>query len=205
MSIYSLKPKFQNILRPVVQCLARLGVTANQVTLWACGVSVLLGAVLCWRGVAHPLLFLALPIWMFLRMALNAIDGMLAREFNQKSALGAYLNELTDVISDAALYVPFALVAPFTNWQIGALVFVAVLSEYAGVLGLMVGASRRYDGPLGKSDRAFIFGTLGFVVGLGFTLPVWSGWGIWLLVLLTCLTILNRVRAGLAEAKQLSL
>ncbi len=43
-------------------------------------------------------------------MAFNAIDGMLAREHNQQSKLGAFLNELTDVVSDAALYLPFALV-----------------------------------------------------------------------------------------------
>ena len=49
---------------------------------------------------------------MFLRMAFNAIDGMLAREFGQQSALGAFLNELTDVVSDAALYLPFAFVGP---------------------------------------------------------------------------------------------
>ena len=30
----------------------------------------------------------------------------------------------------------------------------------------MVGASRRYDGPMGKSDRAFVFGALGLWVGL---------------------------------------
>ena len=48
-------------------------------------------------------------------MALNAIDGMLAREFGQKSALGGYLNEIGDVVSDAALYAPFALVAPFAR------------------------------------------------------------------------------------------
>ena len=42
-------------------------------------------------------------------MALNAIDGMLAREFNQKSRLGGYLNEITDVVSDAALYLPLLL------------------------------------------------------------------------------------------------
>ena len=46
-------------------------------------------------------------------MALNAIDGMLAREYGQKSRLGAYLNELGDVVSDAALYAPFALLAAF--------------------------------------------------------------------------------------------
>ena len=54
-------------------------------------------------------------------MALNAIDGMLAREFNQKSRLGGYLNEITDVVSDAALYLPFAFVAPFNGIQISVL------------------------------------------------------------------------------------
>ena len=68
-------------------------------------------------------LFWLLPIWLFLRMALNAIDGMLAREFQQQSALGGYLNEITDVVADAALYLPFAFVAPFQGWQIALLIW----------------------------------------------------------------------------------
>ena len=63
--------------------------------------------------------FLLIPVWLLVRMALNAIDGMLAREFGQKSGLGAYLNEIGDVVSDAALYAPFALVAPFGPLGIG--------------------------------------------------------------------------------------
>lgn len=47
---------------------------------------------------SQPLLYLLLPLWMLLRMALNAVDGMLAREFGQQSRLGAYLNELCDVM-----------------------------------------------------------------------------------------------------------
>jgi phosphatidylglycerophosphate synthase len=39
-------------------------------------------------------------------MALNALDGMLARECNQQTRLGAILNETGDVISDIALYFP---------------------------------------------------------------------------------------------------
>ena len=93
-------------------------------------------------------------------MALNAIDGMLAREFGQKSRLGAYLNELGDVVSDAALYAPFALVAPFAPLGVGTVIVLAAMQELAGVLGPPVGASRRYDGPMGKSDRAFVFGAL---------------------------------------------
>ena len=57
--------------------------------------------------VAQPILFMLLPIVLFIRMALNALDGMLARECNQQTRFGAILNETGDVISDIALYLPF--------------------------------------------------------------------------------------------------
>ena len=105
--------------------------------------------------------FLLLPIVFLLRMAMNAMDGMLAREFGQQSPLGAYLNELADVVSDIALYLPFAFVAPFGPWSVGLVIAASCVSEMAGALGPMVGAARRYDGPMGKSDRALVFGALG--------------------------------------------
>jgi len=198
VSIYALKPKFQSLLRPLTSSLARSGVTANQVTLAAAVVSVAIGAFVAWRAPERwP--FLLIPLWMFLRMAFNAIDGMLAREFAQKSRLGAYLNELTDVICDSALYLPFALVAPFSPLWTGAVIVLAIVSEYAGVLGLMVGASRRYDGPMGKSDRAFVFGALGLWIGLVPSLPEWAAYVMPILVVALCVTIVNRVRRGLAE------
>ncbi|MDQ7973760.1 MAG: CDP-alcohol phosphatidyltransferase family protein [Rhodocyclaceae bacterium] len=199
MSIYELKPRFQALLRPLVGRLARAGVTANQVTVAACAVSVALGV---WLFFAAPgrWAFALIPLWMFLRMALNAIDGMLAREHGQKSALGAFLNELTDVISDAALYAPFALVAPFGGFWVGAVIVLAGLSEFAGALGPTVGASRRYDGPMGKSDRAFVFGALGLYVALGWPLPGWAAWLMPLLAALVAWTIVNRIRRALAEA-----
>ncbi len=88
ISIYQLKPRFQNLLRPAVQRLYDKGVTANQVTLAACAVSLLVGAIVA-LSVPHYAVFALIPLWMILRMALNAIDGMLAREFGQKSRLGA--------------------------------------------------------------------------------------------------------------------
>ena len=51
-SIYQLKPAFQNLLRPGVERLHARGVTANQVTLAAAVVSVLLGALLAQNGPA---------------------------------------------------------------------------------------------------------------------------------------------------------
>ena len=199
ISIYQLKPRFQQLLLPVVRALHRLGITANQVTLIACAASVALGLCLYFVPLAMGW-FALLPLWLFLRMALNAIDGMLARDFNQRSKLGAYLNELTDVTSDAALYLPFARIAGLDPLWIGTLIVLAGLSEMAGVLGQTVGASRRYDGPFGKSDRAFVFGALGLAVALWHPMPHWVGWLIPLAALLTALTIANRVRAGIKES-----
>ena len=198
MSIYALKPRFQALLRPLAGALARGGVTANQVTVAAAVVSVALGAFVALRAPERwP--FLLVPLWMFVRMAFNAIDGMLAREFAQQSRLGAYLNELTDVISDAALYLPFAFVAPFSPMWTGVVIVLAVIAEFAGVLGPMAGASRRYDGPMGKSDRAFVFGALGLWVGLSPTLPAWAAYALPVVAALLVVTIVNRVRRGLAE------
>jgi len=198
MTLYALKPRFQALLRPLVVRAAAAGVTANQVTFAAAALSCLLGALLA--AADRPGLFLLLPPWLFLRMALNAVDGMLAREFGQQSRLGAYLNELCDVVSDAALVLPFAVVAPFGPWWVSAVVFLAALSEYAGVMGPLAGAGRRYDGPFGKSDRAFVFGALGAAVGVFDALPAWVAWTMPLCALLLVVTTINRVRHGIAEA-----
>jgi CDP-diacylglycerol--glycerol-3-phosphate 3-phosphatidyltransferase len=198
MTLYELKPRFQNLLRPVATWLAGSGATANQVTLAAGLLSVVVGALLCLPERSSTL-FLALPVWLFLRMALNAIDGMLAREFGQKSRLGGYLNELCDIVSDAALLLPFAFIAPFTAWAVFLVIFLAVLSEYAGVMGPLVGASRRYDGPLGKSDRALVIGALGAWIGFGLPLPPWIFWLMPAMAVLLAVTVVNRIRRGLSE------
>ena len=58
--------------------------------------------------VTLPFVLLLLPVWMLVRMALNALDGMMAREMEMATAAGAVLNEVGDVLSDLVLYVPLA-------------------------------------------------------------------------------------------------
>ena len=200
LSIYQLKPRFQNLLRPGVTRLHARGVTANQVTLFAGIVSVLIGALLA-LCIGQVWLFALIPLWMILRMALNAVDGMLAREFGQQSKLGAYLNELCDVIADSALYLPFALLPGVSPLLVILVVLFAVISEYTGVLGPMVGASRRYDGPMGKSDRAVVFGVLGAWIAIDGILPQWIFWLQPLLCLLLVVTTVKRITNGINEAK----
>jgi CDP-diacylglycerol--glycerol-3-phosphate 3-phosphatidyltransferase len=199
MTTYSLKPAFQDWLRPLVKRAAAWGVTANQVTIAALAGSLTLCVALM---LAWPLQwpFLFLPVWFFIRLALNAMDGMLAREHGQESRLGALLNEMGDVISDAALFAPFAFVPAFGPYWIGLVIFLSTLSQFAGTLGAVIGAGRRYEGPLGKSDRAIVFGVLALWVGLEWPLPSWA-WLIMLVLsaLLIC-TAYNRLRAALKAA-----
>lgn len=197
-SIYDLKPAFQGLLRPLVGSLARAGATANQVTLAALALSVATGLAIAAFNDQRAVLLL-LPVVLFLRMALNAVDGMLAREHNQKSRLGAILNELGDVLSDAALYLPLALVTEFSPVLVALIVVLAGASELTGVLTQTLGASRRYDGPMGKSDRAFVFGALGLALGLGVPAGLWLQVVLAAILALLALTIVNRARRGLAE------
>jgi phosphatidylglycerophosphate synthase len=201
-SVYDLKPRFQQLLRPSIIVLSRAGVTPNMVTGIALAGSIIVGIAVS-QGGRHSILLLLLPLWLFVRMALNAIDGMMARELNMKSALGAVLNETGDAISDLGLYLPLAFVNQRALWAVVAFSIGAVMTEFCGLLGSALGASRRYDGPMGKSDRAFVVGALGLATYL---FPGIVGAWIWIFsgaAVLTLVTCLNRLRSGLKELNRL--
>jgi CDP-diacylglycerol--glycerol-3-phosphate 3-phosphatidyltransferase len=142
---------------------------------------------------------LLMPLALFVRMALNAIDGMLAREYKMKSSLGAILNELGDVLSDTALYLPLGLVPGVNSIYIVAITILAIVSEMIGVVALQIGAQRRYDGPMGKSDRAFVFGLLCLLLGISSQPAYWVDAILLITLGLLLVTIVNRARRALAE------
>jgi CDP-diacylglycerol--glycerol-3-phosphate 3-phosphatidyltransferase len=196
-SLYSLKPGFQSMLRPLVNKVARMGVSANQITIAAILVSI--GSGLLIAASRRTSALLVLPPVLIVRMALNAMDGMLAREHHQQSAIGAVLNELGDVVSDVGLYLPVALIPGFGIWPVAAIVILSVLSEITGAMGVGIGGSRRYDGPLGKSDRAFVFGLVGLLLGLGVHIESAIPVVLFAMILLLACTIANRMRHILLE------
>ena len=197
-SVYDLKPAFQNLLRPICRALVAAGMTANQVTIVAALLSIATGAAIAWRPSDSRLLLLV-PLLLFLRMGLNAIDGMMAREHDMKTSLGAILNEVGDVVSDAALYLPLALNPAMPAGVLAAIVVLAVVSEMTGVVAVQIGASRRYDGPMGKSDRAFTFGLICLLLGLGVSPGLWLDTLLFATLVLLVATIVNRARRALAE------
>jgi len=172
VTIYDLKPKFQALLRPTVILLANKGITPNQVTMFAMVLSIMVGILIALtKGATWILLFV--PLFMFLRMALNAIDGLLAKEHNMKTKRGAMFNEMSDVIADAALFLPFALIVGINPIYVVLFTIVGVFSEMAGVVAQTLTNERRYDGPMGKSDRVFLVGLIALLLGLGIKAGLW--------------------------------
>jgi CDP-diacylglycerol--glycerol-3-phosphate 3-phosphatidyltransferase len=172
MTIYDLKPKFQALLRPIVQTLANRGITPNQVTMFAMLLSILVGAIIALtHGAKWILLFV--PLFMFLRMALNAIDGLLAKEHNMKTKRGAMFNEMSDVIADVALFLPFAFIVGINPIYVVLFTIIGVFSEMAGVVAQTLNGERRYDGPMGKSDRVFVVGFIALLLGVGVEAGLW--------------------------------
>jgi len=200
-SIYDLKSGFQNLLRPITRFLARIGVTANQVTLFALLLSFISGGLtLYFSQELWPLIVIG-PL-LFVRMALNAIDGMLAREHNMKSDLGAMLNELGDVLADAALYLPLAARPQFCAYLVVPAVVLSIVSEMTGVVSVQIGGARRYEGPMGKSDRAFAFGLTALLIGCGVSAGNWVHGVMAVVNVLLVVTILNRMRKALQKVPQ---
>jgi CDP-diacylglycerol---glycerol-3-phosphate 3-phosphatidyltransferase len=197
-TIYQLKPASQNLLRPIVPWLAKIGVTPNQVTIFTTCLAFACGGLVLWN---NSLLILVPPL-MLVRATLNVIDGMLAREHQMKSTLGGILNELADVVFDAAIFLPFGLLPGVSGYLVAILVVLSIISELTGVLGLTVGGSRQYDGPMYKTDRGVMFSIIAILYLFGiFPNPwldlVWIG-----LIALSVLTIVNRINSTLVETKQ---
>ena len=165
ISVYNIKPRFQEVLTPVLKMLHNCKVSANQITIASLGLSVVIG-ILFWNASLTPWLYLALPAGLLIRMALNALDGMMARKYNQQSKLGEVLNEIGDVISDVFIFLPLIKYQPNALYLVILFIVLAIINEFAGVLTKIISGNRRYDGPMGKSDRALILGIYGVLAFL---------------------------------------
>ena len=161
ISIYSIKPKFQQLLKPLLHFLFKMGVSANMITWSAIVLSAVTGLLIWLEPSQNMLLFL--PLSLLIRMALNALDGMMARTYHMQSKQGEVLNELGDVVSDLLLYFPLLKLFSLPIYVLITFLFMSVVNEYAGILGKAINGIRQYDGPMGKSDRAFVVGLLSLV------------------------------------------
>lgn len=194
ISVYNIKPKFQLLIKPMMEFLHRKKFTPNHVTLLALIGSMLVGTfVYLNNGWAY---LVVVPVFLFIRMALNAIDGMMARTYNQQSPMGEVLNELGDVFADLALFYPLLLKFGMDKNPHLIVCFIAlmIINEFVGVLGKAIGGSRRYDGPMGKSDRALFFGLLCLIVLFFPAIRPWITYLLIVVIIAMLLSTLIRIK-----------
>lgn len=150
--LYSLKPAFARSLSRIEQYFLTKGISADQVTLWALPVGIAAGVALAAASWSHWWL-IAVPILTLIRMALNALDGSMARHTGTEHATGAIANEVVDRVGDSCLLAGAYLLVDHRLVTVALLASLA--SEYVSVLGWAVHGSRKFIG-MGKPDRAAV-------------------------------------------------
>lgn len=152
MGIYRIKPRFQVALGGIERALVRRRVHPDYLTVGALLLSVL-GGVALWATHWSTWLFLLIPLVAIGRTALNALDGLVARDTGLARPWGEVLNEFCDRLADVAL-LGGASLAVGSDARLGAVtIVVMLLCSYLSILSKAAGGRRQYGGIMGKADR----------------------------------------------------
>jgi phosphatidylglycerophosphate synthase len=143
---------FRRTARPAVALCLRWNVHPDTVSYLSIVASA--AAALCfWQARSHPWLLLVAPLFCYVRLWLNMLDGMVALASGKASPRGEILNELPDRLSDVLIFVGVAhsgFNAPVSGYWAAIL---ALLTAYVGVLGQAVGVQREFSGVMAKPWR----------------------------------------------------
>jgi phosphatidylglycerophosphate synthase len=180
------------LLRPLLRRLARLGVTPNGLTLasWAL---ILLAAALLAGGywVAAGLVLLA-------GTALDGLDGELARSLNAESALGAFLDSITDHLGDMAVHLALLW------WYLARGAVLEPVLLFVGLFASMLGSQiRSRAGMVGIDTKATGWATRFERMAI-LMLGLFTGWltvALWALAVINSLSAGQRLRHALRAAR----
>lgn len=158
--------RFRMTARGAVRLCIRWGIHPDAISYLSILAAAIAGSCF-WRAQSYPVLLIAGPLFCYLRLWLNMLDGMVAVESGKASPRGEILNDLPDRLSDVLIFVGVAhsgLASPLGGYwaAIGAL-----LTAYVGTLGQAVGVQREFSGVMSKPWR-MVFLHAGAWVTLGF-------------------------------------
>jgi phosphatidylglycerophosphate synthase len=149
--------------RPIAQIFRRTAATATRLSVRLgihpdvisyMSIFAALAAAICfWKASEVRSLLIIGPLFCFLRLWFNMLDGMIAVAAGKASARGEILNDLPDRISDVIIFAGVAhsgWMNPFIGYW--AAIF-AVLTAYVGLFGQAVGGKREFGGVMSKPWR----------------------------------------------------
>lgn len=197
ISTYKIKPAFQKLLMPLLGLLRKCGFTPNLLTVLAIVLSLGLGYVFS-EANTNDSYYLYVALGLLFRMMLNALDGMMARIYNLQSNTGEILNEVGDIVSDVAIFYPLLLIEELDFGLAFGFIILSIINEFSGVLAKSISGERRYDGPMGKSDRASLIGILCLLFYFGFEVGPYLnyvfGVAVFMVVLSTLIRLKNAIK-----------
>lgn len=189
--LYRLKPASQRIVAPIARWLVRHRVPADLVTLAGIPIGAIGGLALA-LAAAAPLMLLVVPVAAAVRLGLNLLDGMVARETGSSHAMGEMWNELGDRLADALFIGGLAFHPGVGPWPALVAVIAALLASYAGITARAAGGRRQYGGIMSKPGR---MGTLAgaSVLVLVSGSDTWLVVAAWIIALGAAATLVHRV------------
>jgi phosphatidylglycerophosphate synthase len=150
--LYRLKPASQRLVAPLERWLVDMHVSPDVLTWSAVPVAAVGGACLALSSTV-PMLLLAVPLLAAARLALNLLDGMVARRTGASHPMGEVWNELCDRIADA-LFIGGLAFVPAAGPAVGlGAVVAALIASYAGLAARAAGGRRQYGGIMSKPGR----------------------------------------------------
>ena len=130
----------------------RLGIAPDAIS-YLSVVAALIAAICFWKSEATRWLLIVAPLFCYLRLWFNMLDGLVAFAAGQASRRGELLNDLPDRISDVVIFVGIAhsgLMNPFIGYWAA---ISAVLTSYVGLFGQALGVQRQFGGTMSKPWR----------------------------------------------------
>jgi len=163
--LYAVKPWFVSRLRRVEDVLVARRIRPDALTYAAIVASIgAAGAIVAGALLEAPVLWILVAPLGLIRLALNALDGAVARRTRSASPFGAALNEVCDRLSDVVLIVSTLAVAP--PELVLAAMTLALLASVAGMSGVGASGKRSYAGPMGKADRVAVMALGGVIAAV---------------------------------------
>jgi phosphatidylglycerophosphate synthase len=143
---------FRSTARLATALCVRLNIHPDAIS-YASVVAAAIAAVCFWKSGAHLWLLFLAPLFCYVRLWFNMLDGMVALAAGKASWRGEILNDLPDRVSDVLIFAGVAhsgWMNPFLGYW--AAIF-ALLTAYVGMFGQAVGVQREFSGMMSKPWR----------------------------------------------------
>ena len=143
---------FRATARYATALCVRMGIHPDTIS-YASVIAAAIAAFCFWKAGFHSWLLLIAPLFCYLRLWFNMLDGMVAIASGKASWRGEIFNDLPDRVSDVLIFAGVAhsgWMNPFFGYW--AAIF-ALLTAYVGMFGQAVGVQREFGGVMSKPWR----------------------------------------------------